>query len=53
MESKKNKPNIVINAAGRVGGILENNNFKILEIFKEDLPSLSKKYISDKFGVSI
>ena len=25
---KKNKPNIVINAAGRVGGILENNNFK-------------------------
>lgn len=32
---------------------LENNNFKILEIFKEDLPSLSKKYILDKFGVSI
>ena len=32
---------------------LENNNFKILEIFKEDLPPLSKKYILDKFGVSI
>ena len=25
---KKNKPEIVINAAGRVGGILDNNNFQ-------------------------
>ena len=25
---KKNKPNIVINAAGRVGGILDNSNFQ-------------------------
>jgi hypothetical protein len=32
---------------------LENNNFKVLEIFEEDLPSLSKKYIADKFEVSI
>ena len=32
---------------------LENNNFKILEIFESDLASLSKKYIFDKFEVSI
>jgi very-short-patch-repair endonuclease len=32
---------------------LENNNFKILEIFEADLASLSKKYIFDKFKVSI
>jgi len=32
---------------------LENNNFKILEIFDADLASLSKKYIFDKFEVSI
>lgn len=32
---------------------LENNNFKVLEIFEEDLPSLSKKYISEKFEISI
>ena len=31
---------------------LENNNFKILEIFESDLASLSKKYIFDKFEVS-
>ena len=32
---------------------LENNDFKVLEIFEEDLPSLSKKYISEKFDISI
>ena len=32
---------------------LENNNFKILEIFEEDLPSLSPKYIEKKFSVNI
>lgn len=32
---------------------LENNNFKVLEIFEADLASLSKKYIFDKFEVSI
>ena len=32
---------------------LENNDFKVLEIFEEDLASLSKKYILDKFEVSI
>ncbi len=32
---------------------LENNNFKISEIFEEDLASLSRKYILDKFEVSI
>ncbi len=32
---------------------LENNNFKVLEIFDEDLPSLSKEYISEKFEISI
>jgi len=32
---------------------LENNNFKILEIFEQDLASLSRKYILDKFEVSI
>ena len=32
---------------------LENNNFKILEIKKEDLASLSRGYILEKFEVSI
>ena len=32
---------------------LESNNFKILEIFEQDLASLSRKYILDKFKVSI
>ena len=32
---------------------LENNNFKILEIFEADLASLSKEYIFDKFEISI
>lgn len=32
---------------------LENNNFKILEIFEADLASLSKEYILDKFEISI
>ena len=32
---------------------LENNNFKVLEIFEEDLPSLSKKYVAEKFEISI
>ncbi len=32
---------------------LENNDFKVLEIFEEDLPSLSKRYILEKFEVSI
>ncbi len=32
---------------------LENNDFKVLEIFEEDLASLSKKYIMEKFEVSI
>jgi GDP-L-fucose synthase len=30
---KKNKPQIVINAAGRVGGILDNSNFQIDYIY--------------------
>ena len=32
---------------------LENNNFKVLEIKKEDLASLSREYILEKFEVSI
>ena len=32
---------------------LENNDFKVLEVFEDDLPSLSKKYILDKFEISI
>lgn len=32
---------------------LESNDFKILEIFEQDLASLSRKYILDKFNVSI
>tara|TARA_R100001015_G_C4588074_1_gene143830 strand:- start:502 stop:918 length:417 start_codon:yes stop_codon:yes gene_type:complete len=32
---------------------LENNNFKVLEIFEGDLKSLSRKYISDKFEIDI
>ena len=31
---KKNKPNIVINAAGKVGGILDNKNFQSDYIYK-------------------
>ena len=30
---KKNRPQIVINAAGRVGGILDNSNFQIDYIY--------------------
>ena len=32
---------------------LESNDFKVLEIFEEDLPSLSKKYVAEKFEISI
>ena len=32
---------------------LESNDFKILEIFEQDLAALSRKYILDKFNVSI
>ena len=32
---------------------LESNDFKVLEVFEEDLPSLSKKYIMQKFEISI
>ena len=32
---------------------LENNDFKVLEIFEEDLPSLSREYILEKFEISI
>jgi len=32
---------------------LENNKFKILEIVQEDLSSLSKAYIEEKFEISI
>ena len=32
---------------------LENNNFKLLEIKEEDLPSLSRGYILEKFEVNI
>ena len=32
---------------------LENNGFEVLEITAEDLPSLSSKYIFEKFAVNI
>ena len=32
---------------------LESNDFKVLEVFEEDLKSLSKKYIMQKFEISI
>jgi very-short-patch-repair endonuclease len=32
---------------------LENNNFKVLEIREEDLASLSREYILEKFEISI
>ena len=32
---------------------LENNDFKVLEIIQEDLASLSKAYIEEKFEISI
>tara|TARA_Y100000004_G_scaffold53910_1_gene59987 strand:- start:8715 stop:9131 length:417 start_codon:yes stop_codon:yes gene_type:complete len=32
---------------------LEMNEFKVLEVTKEDLPELSRKYIFDTFGIDI
>jgi len=32
---------------------LESNNFKILEITEEDIASLSREYLSEKFSVNI
>jgi len=38
---KKNKPDIVINAAGKVGGILDNNNFKEKYIYINSIIGLN------------
>ena len=32
---------------------LENNDFKIIEIFEKEVNLLSKEYILDKFGIDI
>ena len=55
---KKNKPQIVINAAGRVGGILDNNNFQDDFLYVNAMIGLniinsSLNIGSDLFGVQV
>ena len=49
---KKNKPNIVINAAGRVGGILDNKNFQSDYIYINSMIGLNIINSAKKFNVS-
>ncbi len=48
---KKNKPNIVINAAGKVGGILDNKNFQSDYIYINSMIGLNIINASFKNGV--
>jgi GDP-L-fucose synthase len=48
---KKNKPDIVINAAGKVGGILDNNNFKDEYIYQNSIMGLNLVNASLKYNV--
>ena len=48
---KKNKPNIVINAAGKVGGILDNKNFQSDYIFVNSMIGLNITNCSMKYNV--
>ncbi len=48
---KKNRPNIVINAAGRVGGIMDNKNFQPDYLYINSMIGLNIINSSLKFGV--
>ena len=48
---KKNKPNIVINAAGKVGGILDNKNYQTDYLYINSMIGLNIIYCSIKFKV--
>ena len=48
---KKNKPNIVINAAGRVGGIMDNKNYQPDYLYINSMIGLNIINSSFKFGV--
>ena len=48
---KKNKPNIVINAAGKVGGILDNKNFQPDYIYINSMIGLNIINSSFKYNV--
>ena len=48
---KKNKPKIVINAAGKVGGIMDNKNFQSDYIYINSMIGLNIINASFKFGV--
>ncbi len=48
---KKNKPKIVINAAGKVGGIMDNKNFQSDYIYINSMIGLNIINASYKFGV--
>ena len=48
---KKNKPNIVINAAGKVGGILDNKKFQSDYIFINSMIGLNITHCSMKYNV--
>jgi GDP-L-fucose synthase len=48
---KKNKPNIVINAAGKVGGILDNSKYPIEYLNHNILIGLNIINISYKYGI--
>ena len=47
----KNRPNIVINAAGRVGGIMDNKNFQPDYLYINSMIGLNIINSSLKFGV--
>ena len=49
---KKNKPNIVINAAGKVGGIMDNKNFQPEYIYVNSMIGLNIINASLKFDVN-
>ncbi len=48
---KKNRPNIVINAAGRVGGILDNKNFQPDFLYINSIIGLNIIHSAAKFNV--
>ena len=48
---KKNKPNVVINAAGKVGGILDNKNYQSDYIFVNSMIGLNITSCSIKYKV--
>ena len=48
---KKNKPNIVINCAGKVGGILDNSKYQDQYLFNNTLIGLNLVNVSFRFNV--